>query len=140
MHTKDLNNLETFEAWYEDDPEARVRSGFPFTAATGNVSTSMVYFEIEPGHWLATHTDSAEEIVVVLEGTVEATVGEERGELSAGGAVLIPAMVPHSVRNAGDTRSRCIGFFGAAGVVSTFGDTVMPFGTKVISTVAEATA
>ena len=82
---------------------------------------------------------STEEIVVVLDGTVEATVGEERGELSAGGAVLIPTMVPHSVRNTGSTRARCIGFFGAAGVVSTFEDTVLPMGTNVLSTVAEAT-
>lgn len=140
MQTRDLTTLDTFEAWYENDPAARVRADFPFTAATGNVATSMVYFEIEPGHWLATHTDSAEEIVVVLDGTVEATVGEERRQLSAGGAVLIPAMVPHSVRNTGGTRARCIGFFGAAGVVSTFGDSVMPFGTTVMSTIAEATA
>lgn len=140
MQTKDLTNLDTFEAWYENDPEARVRAEFAFTAATGNVATSMVYFEIEPGHWLATHTDSAEEIVVVLDGRVEATVGEERGKLAAGGAVLIPAMVPHSVRNIGDTLARCIGFFGAAGVQSTFGHTVMPLGTKVLSTIAEAPA
>lgn len=140
MQTVDLNNLNTFEAWYENDPEARVRADFPLNAATGNVTTSMVYFEIEPGQRLGTHTDSAEEIVVVLAGTVEATVGNERGELSAGGAVLIPEMVPHGVHNIGTERARCIGFFSAAGVESTFDGVIMPLGTSVVSTRAEARA
>jgi quercetin dioxygenase-like cupin family protein len=138
MQTVDINALKTFEAWYENDPEVRVRAEFPFTAATGNATTSMVYFEIEPGHRLGTHTDSAEEIVVVLQGTVEATLGDERGQLSAGGAVLIPAMVPHGVRNIGNETARCIGFFSAAGVESVFDQLVMPFGTKVVSTIVES--
>lgn len=140
MQTVDLNNLNTLEAWYEHDPEVRVRADFPLNAATGNVSTSMVYFEIEPGYRLGTHTDSAEEIVVVLQGTVEATVGDDHGELSEGGAVLIPAMVPHGIRNIGTDRARCVGFFSAAGVESTFDGVIMPLGSNVVSTKAEASA
>lgn len=140
MQTADLNKLNLFEAWYAEEPESRVRADFPFTAATGNASTSMVYFEIEPGHRLGMHTDSAEEIVVVLEGEVEATVGGDTGRLSAGGAVLIPEMVPHGVRNVGSRLARCIGVFSAAGVESTFEHEVQPLGSKVISTKAPASA
>ena len=72
------------EVWYEDDPTMRLKVNFPFFLGTGTKSTAVVYFEIEPGHRLATHTDSAEEILLVLEGTAEVTLGDERGRLSAG--------------------------------------------------------
>ncbi len=134
MKTADLNNLELLHAWYEDDPAMRITVNFPFYAATGNVSSSVVYFEIEPGHYLGTHTDSAEEIVLILSGTVEASLGDERGQLSAGQAALIPAMVPHGVRNIGDETARCVGFFSAATVESTFDRPMMPFGERKVGT------
>ena len=56
----------------------RAKASFPFSKATGNASSAVVYFEIEPGHYLGTHTDSAEEIVLVLSGTVEASLEASR--------------------------------------------------------------
>ncbi len=134
MNTADLNHLDLLDAWYEDDPAMRIRVTFPFYAATGAEGSAVVYFEIEPGRYLGTHTDSAEEIVLVLSGTVEATVGDERGRLSAGQAALIPAMAPHGVRNVGDETARCVGFFAGAEVVSTFDQPMMPFGQRVVGT------
>ena len=134
MKTADLTNLDLVEAWYEQTPEMRIRVSFPFFAATGNESTAAVYFEIEPGHFLGTHTDSAEEIVLVLSGDVEASLGEETGRLSSGQAVLIPAMMPHGVRNIGEVTARCVGFFSAATLESTFDQPLMPFGTQVAGT------
>jgi quercetin dioxygenase-like cupin family protein len=138
MYTANLNSLDLLEAWYENDPHMHAKASFPFSKATGNVSSATVYFEIEPGHYLGTHTDSAEEIVLVLSGTVEASLGDERGTLSAGEAVLIPAMVPHSIRNLGGEKVRCIGFFASAALVSTFDQTLMPFGVREIPTPAPA--
>ncbi|GAC1324545.1 MAG: hypothetical protein NVS2B16_07300 [Chloroflexota bacterium] len=134
MKTADLSKLEMMEAWYKNDSSMRVTVNFPFFAATGNKSSSVVYFEIEPGRYLGTHTDSAEEIVLILRGTVEAHVGEEKGQLTGGQAALIPAMAPHGIRNIGDETARCVGFFAAATVVSTFDQPMMPFGEKVIGT------
>jgi quercetin dioxygenase-like cupin family protein len=134
MHTVDLNNLEMLEAWYEDDAAMRITFNFPFYAATGNQSSSVVYFEIEPGRYLGTHTDSAEEIVLILSGTVEASLGDETGQLSAGQAVLIPAMVSHGVRNIGNETARCVGFFADAIVESTFDRPIMPLGTQKAGT------
>jgi quercetin dioxygenase-like cupin family protein len=134
MQTANLNNLELLDAWYEQDPSMRIRVNFPFYAATENESSAVVYFEIEPGHYLGTHTDSAEEIVLILAGTVEASLGEERGQLSAGQAALIPAMVPHGIRNIGNETARCVGFFAAAEVVSTFDQPMMPVGQPVVGT------
>jgi quercetin dioxygenase-like cupin family protein len=134
MHTTDFNHLALMDAWYEQDPAMRIRVTFPFFAATGTESSSVVYFEIEPGHHLGIHTDSAEEIVLILAGTVEARLGDERGPLSTGQAALIPAMVPHGIRNIGDETARCVGFFAAAEVVSTFDQPMMPVGRHVVGT------
>ena len=134
MQAADLTNLELRDAWYEDDPAMRIRVTFPFFAATGNESSAVVYFEIEPGHYLGTHTDSAEEIVLVLAGTIEASVGDERGQLAAGQAALVPAMVPHGIRNVGSETARCVGFFSAATVESTFDQPMMPFGRQAVGT------
>ncbi len=134
MQTANLNNLELLDAWYEDDPAMRVAVNFPFYAGTGNERSAVVYFEIAPGRHLGTHTDSAEEILLILEGTVEARLGEETGRLAAGEAALIPAMVPHSVHNVGEEPARCVGFFAAATVESTFERPMMPFGQRAVGT------
>src|SRR5438309_1231476 len=126
MMTANLTKLPLREAWYAQDSRMRIKVDFPFYGATGNDSSAVVYFEIEPGQYLGTHTDSAEEILLILAGTVEASLGEERGTLGQGEAALIPAMVPHSVRNIGSETARCVGFFAAAAVVSTFDQPLMP--------------
>jgi hypothetical protein len=78
MIAEKIDELELMEVWYEDDPTMRLKVNFPFFLGTGTRSTAVVYFEIEPGHRLATHTDSAEEILLVLEGTAEVSLGDER--------------------------------------------------------------
>ncbi len=135
MIAERIDQLELLDCWYENDPTMRVNSGgFPFFVGTGTKSTSVVYFEIEPGHRLGTHTDSAEEILLILEGEAEVSLGDEQGRLSAGGMALVPAMVPHGLRNAGDETLRVVGFFSSNVVVSTFDQPVMPFGERVIGT------
>jgi quercetin dioxygenase-like cupin family protein len=129
-----IEELELMEVWYEDDPTMRLRVNFPFFLGTGTKSTAVVYFEIEPGHRLGTHTDSAEEILLILEGEVEASLGDEQGRLSAGEMALVPAMVPHGMSNVGDETARVVGFFSSNVVVSTFDRPMMPFGQRVVGT------
>jgi quercetin dioxygenase-like cupin family protein len=129
-----INELELMEVWYEDDPTMRVKVNFPFFLGTGTKNTAVVYFEIEPGHRLGTHTDSAEEILLVLEGTAEVSLGDEQGRLSAGEMALVPAMEPHGLRNAGEDTVRVAGFFSSNVVVSTFDQPMMPFGQRVVGT------
>lgn len=134
MIAERIDQLELVEVWYEDDPTMRFRVNFPFFLGTGTRSTAVVYFEIEPGHRLGTHTDSAEEILSILEGEAEVSLGDERGWLSAGEMALVPAMVPHGMRNAGDETIRVVGFFSSNVVVSTFDRPMMPFGQRVVGT------
>ena len=122
------------EVWYEDDPTMRVKVNFPFFLGTGTKNTAVVYFEIEPGHRLGTHTDSAEEILLVLDGTAEVSLGDEQGQISAGEMAVVPAMVPHGLRNVGDETARFVGFFSSNVVVATFDQPMMPFGQRVVGT------
>src|SRR5215210_5007373 len=134
MIAERIDELELMEVWYEDDPAMRLKVNFPFFLGTGTKSTSVVYFEIEPGHRLGTHTDSAEEILLVLSGEVEVPLGDEQGRLSAGEMALVPAMVPHSLRNVGDGRVRVAGFFSSNVIVSTFDQPMTPFGQRIVGT------
>ena len=133
MIAERIDQLELMEVWYEDDPTMRLKVNFPFFLGTGTKSTAVVYFEIEPGHRLATHTDSAEEILLCLEGTAEASVGDEKGRLSAGEMAVVPAMVPHGARNVGEEKLRVVGFF-SSNVVATFDRLLMPFNQRVVGT------
>ncbi len=134
MIAERIDQLELAEVWYENDPTMRLKVNFPFFLGTGTKSTAVVYFEIEPGHRLGNHTDSAEEILLVLEGEAEVSLGDEQGRLSAGELALVPAMVPHGLRNVGDETVRVVGFFSSNVVVSTFDQPMMPFNQRVVGT------
>jgi len=124
---------------YAADATARVRGAFPFSAATGNKNTAMVCVEIEPGNRLATHTDSAEEILVILAGEAAVTVGEQTGQVTAGDMALVPAMVPHSVRNTGHETVRLLGIFSSNTVMSTFDQPLLPLNMPPMSPLGERT-
>ena len=93
---------------------------FPVSSATGNAATATVYMEFEPGAELPEHRDSAEELLLVLEGTVEAYVDGETATLREGDLAVVPPMAPHGTRNVSDKRARLIGFFGGSTNVATF--------------------
>jgi quercetin dioxygenase-like cupin family protein len=129
-----IEDLELMEVWYETDPTMRLKVNFPLFLGTGTKNTAVVYFEIEPGYRLGTHTDSAEEILLILQGEVEVSLGEEEGQLCAGQMAVVPAMVPHGMRNVGKERARVAGFFSGNVIVSTFDQPMMPFGQRVVGT------
>lgn len=97
-----------------------LRVSFPFHSATGTASTATVLFELDPGAELPVHTDSAEELLLVVQGTAEARVGDETGRLGTHEVALVPPMAPHGLRNMGDDVLRVFGTFSASTVVSRF--------------------
>ena len=134
MITARIDQLELLKVWSEQDATMRTRVNFPLSQAVGTASSAVVYFEIDPGQKLATHTDSAEETLLILEGTAEVSLGDERGQLSTGAMAVVPAMVPHGVYNAGEGVVRVLGFFASNTVVSTFEAPLMPFNQSVVLT------
>ena len=134
MLTVQPGEIEVEERWYESNPTMRFKMSVPFNAETGNEDSAVGYFEVEPGNALPTHTDSAEEILLCLEGRVEVSLGNERSQISAGEMALVPAMVPHALRNGGTETVRVVGFFSRVVVESTFEQPLMPNGQRVFST------
>lgn len=134
MYAVQLADRELLEVGSATDETRRIRFDFALSSMTGAASTALVYFELEPGEHTGMHVDSAEEVILILSGTVEATVGDERGVLTAGGIGLVPALVPHDVRNVGEETVRVAGFFSSSTVVSVFDDPFTPFGRSVVGT------
>jgi quercetin dioxygenase-like cupin family protein len=134
MQAVQIDELELFDGWSQSDTGMRVRAGFPISSGTGTKSTAVVYFELEPGEHLGSHTDSAEEILLVLEGKGEATIGEEQAVVQAGTLAVVPALMSHSVKNIGDERLRIVGFFSSSTVLSVFDEPMEPFGTRYFTT------
>lgn len=118
----------------EDDPRRRVSGTFPLCSATGTKDSSMVYFELEPEFELGTHTNSGEETVFLIEGTVEVVIGSKRKQLVEGEMALVPEMVPHNFRNVGSNKAKVIGYFPKPDIVATFEKVFMPMNQKVIDT------
>ena len=104
---------------------------FPLHSASGTVSTATVLFELDPGTELPVHTDSAEELLIVVHGTAEARIGDEVGRIANHAVALVPPMTPHGLRNIGDDKLRVLGTFSSSTVVSTFERPFEPDGPRV---------
>jgi quercetin dioxygenase-like cupin family protein len=126
MLTANVNELNLSEAGSQSDPGVGCRVAFPVYAATGSASSGVVVFEVAPGARLGRHTDSAEEVILVLAGEAEAEVDGELGRLGPGGLALVPAMLPHDIRNVGSETLRVVGFFSGSAVVHRFFEPFLP--------------
>lgn len=135
MKTANLNSIALNEFTGKDAPLQHCRATFPMFAAHGTQQSATVYFEIEPGDNLGRHTDSAEELLLIINGEIEAEVGGETGRLSKGELVLVPKMVPHDFKNVGSHKAKVLGFFGGANnIIATFEKTWMPADSNVVDT------
>src|SRR5262245_4628289 len=132
MLTVDTTQLELTKVWWESAPNQSVRVTFPINRFAGSEDSAVVYFEIAPGDRLPLHTDSAEEILYIVSGEVEAQVGDERGRLSAGDLAVIPAMAPHGTVNVGEETVKVVGFFSESEITSTFDEPINPLGTAKV--------
>ena len=126
MKSQSFETAELSDSWIEGDETARWRSA---AGETGEGSgTSLL--EVPPGCRLPRHTDSAEETIVVVDGTAAVTVGDEDGQVPAGGVALVPECVPHEVRNAGDGTLRFVALYANNDVVTTYEQPIQPSGDR----------
>jgi quercetin dioxygenase-like cupin family protein len=132
MVSFNIRELDLVEGWASDDDTVRARFSVPITAGTGATSTSVIYFEIDPGNKLSPHSHTADEVLLILEGMAEAIVGEAVTTLDVGGMTVIPANVVHNVVNAGSDTLRAIGFFPSAATVNYYEHVIMPMGTRIL--------
>jgi quercetin dioxygenase-like cupin family protein len=134
MYTVQTDGLELMPAHHRDDPRNVVRAAWPVHRGTGARNTAAVLFELGRGMRLGTHTDSAEEVLIVLQGEVDVVVGDQRRRASAGAVAVVPAEQPHDVIGVGDAPARVLGVFSANTIVSVFDDEWTPYGTRVLGT------
>jgi quercetin dioxygenase-like cupin family protein len=134
MLTIQLNELPLRTTWTAKVPNQRAHSTFPFLLAQENENISLVYVELNPGDQLGTHTDSAEEVLFIFEGSVEVTVGDEKAVVEAPALALVPTMVPHNLENVGETRAKVAGFFPSRNIVATFDNAWLPDDSNVVDT------
>ena len=139
MLTANLNELDLMDMQAADDPGQQCRVTFPLLGSHGTEETATVYFELAPGRNVGRHTDSAEEVLVVLQGEVRASIGDETVEASAGSLLVVPRMEPHDVTNIGGETAKVLGVFGGANhIVATFDhgwgpDRMSVVGTRALS-------
>ncbi|HER00197.1 MAG TPA: cupin domain-containing protein [candidate division Zixibacteria bacterium] len=134
MITADLSKLELSEFTGKNRPTQHCRATFPILEAVGSEDTAMVYFELDEGKNLGQHTDSAEEILLILEGKVEVKIGDERRIVNAGSIALVPTMVPHDLKNVGQGKVRVAGIFGRNNITATFDIPWAELNSNVVST------
>jgi len=121
----DLNNVETL-------PRGEgLEVAFPVSSATGTAATAIVWIELDAGGSVPEHRDSAEELLFVVRGEIEASVGGETGVLGEGQLAVVPAMSPHSMRNVGEGDARVLGFFAGSTSVATFSEPMGPEGEQI---------
>jgi len=137
MTTVNVPELELNEFVGESDKNQHCRATFPLVGAHGSKQLATVYFELEPGNNLGRHTDSAEELLIVLEGTVEVLIGDQVGRAQKGTLALVPEMVPHDLKNIGQSTARVLGVFGGTNnIVATFDKAMLPTHSNTVDTSA----
>jgi quercetin dioxygenase-like cupin family protein len=131
----DLNSIDLNEFIGKEDPRQHCKATFPLIGLHGSKDLATVYFEIAPGDNLGMHTDSAEELLVVLKGEGLATVGRQQATVAEGGIVLVPKLVPHDIINIGVGPLKVLGVFGGANnIVAKFEKEWLPTNSNMIDT------
>ena len=78
-------------------------------SADTNGAFSMVEFVAEPGRGAGVHTHGAEdELVYLLEGEIEVTLGDQKMTVPAGTTALLPKGIPHGYTTVGVKTSRLL--------------------------------
>ena len=77
----------------------------------GTTSSSMSYSVVGLGAGAPLHTHQADELIVVLDGTLEARLGDEVQRVDAEHTLVIPPNTPHSFTNVGPGDARLLTFF-----------------------------
>src|SRR4028118_2048337 len=133
MITSQLNELELAEVWAQEDSEIGFKLAAAISTASPTASTQLIYFTVEPGTSVGRHAHSAEEAMLVLEGTVKQTIGDEHQQLTAGEVSFKPAGMIHDERNVGSEPLRRGAFFSSAAILHTWGVPLQPRGSRVSS-------
>ena len=77
----------------------------------GTTSSAVSYSEVGVGAGAPLHTHEADELIVILEGTLEARLGDEVATAGANHTLVIPPNTPHGFTNVGPGDAKLLAFF-----------------------------
>jgi quercetin dioxygenase-like cupin family protein len=83
-----------------ETPGANASAGIA-TPSRGASEVSVVRQRQQPGGHNPLHSHHREEVMVMLQGEIAVTIGEQETTLAAGDSVIIPAHSPHRIANSG---------------------------------------
>jgi quercetin dioxygenase-like cupin family protein len=134
MITASIDQIEFQRGWSDTRPDVAFAFGLAVSTVNGSSSSQVICVALEPGKSGGRHAHSAEEILIVLEGTAELTVGDERERLSAGGIAVIPAKSIHEPVNVGRETLRFLAIFPSAAVLHSWEGRIEPLGAATFLT------
>lgn len=77
----------------------------------GTTSSDVSYSEVGVGAGTPLHKHEADEVIVVLEGSVEARLGDEVATVGADHTLVVPPDTPHSFTSVGSGPAKLLTFF-----------------------------
>jgi quercetin dioxygenase-like cupin family protein len=86
----------------------------------GSVSLTVNEAVVDPGAQIPLHIHPTEEAIIILEGSLEATVGDEVTTVGPGKTILAPAGVKHRLVNNSPNLGKIISIFPTTNVERTF--------------------
>jgi len=134
MITARIDELELSNGWSELEPDVAFQFGLAVSKANGSASSQVVCVALEPGKSGGRHAHSAEEIMIVLEGTAQLIAGNDWERLGKGDMAVIPAAIAHEPINVGAERLRFLTIFPSAVVLYTWDVPVEPGGERIFVT------
>ena len=78
------------------------------------VKSSLSYSEVAPGAGAPLHTHEDDELIVVLEGTLEVRIEDDVHQVGPDHTVVVPPNVAHGFTSVGSRNARLLGFFPVA--------------------------
>ncbi|WP_274365286.1 cupin domain-containing protein [Paenibacillus thermotolerans] len=138
MKNTNLNRLPLLDLWYESSSDKKWKVNLPFNpkfplwSGIKSEQSNVIAFELDPGCSLGEHKEDVEEILYVIGGKAEITVGGEIREVTEGELVVIPEGIVHAIKNIGEAPAKFLGFFPSTNHISTFTEVVSPIGLKAL--------
>jgi quercetin dioxygenase-like cupin family protein len=121
------------EIWNDYDPSQRFAVIFPVGERMGAKAGTVAYYIVEPGRHTGSHSDNAEEIVFVTEGSGEVFSVGQIETIEPGKFLVFPAGIEHDIYAHGGSALRLLSFYPVPEMISTFQQIVFPMGSSELS-------
>lgn len=97
MNTKILKNIESATEYQLKELVNHQAGQIVSKTLVQNQNVSITLFAFDKGEEISSHSSHGDAMVIVLEGTGEITIGENKYTLTEGNTIVMPAEVPHAV-------------------------------------------